>query len=493
MASLLDPVERWAGATPDAVALRDARGDVSYAVLSSAARRCAAALADRGVRHGDRVLLLAPAAPEFVVAYLGLQAAGAVVVPMNTVATGDEIGYVLADCHAVAVLAWHELGTACRDAARVAGVPWHPVEERFWESLTQHPADVVDRGRDDTAAVLYTSGTTGSPKGAEITVGNVLSAVAISQTISGAGPEDSFGTALPLFHIFGQIAVMMASLSVGAQLSLVSPFTPAAMLDRIRDDRLTVIAGVPTMWNALLVADTGHTAADLRSVRLAISGGAALPARVLRDFQEHFGCQLVEGYGMTETTALATLHRGAKPGSVGGPVARTRVEVRGADGRAVPVGEVGEVQVQGPTVMKGYWGRRDATRSVLTPDGWLATGDLGRFDEDGDLFIVDRLKDLILRGGYNVYPAEVEKVLSDCPGVLEVAVVGLPDDHLGEEIAAVVVLRPGATLHADDIVAWAGARLSRYKVPRVVRFVPELPKGATGKVLKRAIDRPSLR
>ena len=325
-----------------------------------------------------------------------------------------------------------------------------------------------------------------------ISVANILTSAVISNRISDGTPADRIGTALPLFHIFGQISVMMSALTCGGSLSLVSPFTPRSMLDRIRDDRLTVIAGVPTMWNAMLAAQTSHAPEDLQRVRLAVSGGAALPGKIARDFEARFACRLLEGYGLTETTSLGTLHRGGKPGSVGTPVPETLVDVRDDAGAPVPTGEVGEVHIKGPTVMQGYWNRPQETAAVLSVDGWLRTGDLGRFDEDGDLFIVDRLKDLIIRGGYNVYPAEVEGVLYDHPEVVEAAVVGVPHEHFGEEIAAVVVLRSGSTLTAEEVVAWAGTRLSAYKVPRIVRFTDDLPKGASGKILKRALDRTSL-
>ncbi len=487
MANLIAPVERWAAETPEAIALRDARGDLTYAALQESARRFAASLQRLGVAPGDRVVLLAPAVPEFVIAYLGIQAAGAVLVPMNTMASADEIRYVLDDAGATALVAHPDLGPAPAQAAADLAVPFHLVREHLWADDVP-PADVVQRSTDDTAAILYTSGTTGRPKGAQITVGNVLASAEISVEISAGTPDDRIGTALPLFHIFGQISVMMSALTAGGSLSLLSPFQPAAMLEMIRRDRLTVIAGVPTMWNAVLGVSEEAAGGRLDHVRLAVSGGAALPEPIARSFERRFGCELIEGYGLTETTSLGTFNRGGKPGSVGRPVPRTRVEVRDVDGLPVGPDEVGEVYIQGPSVMKGYWGRPDETAAALSADGWLRTGDLGRIDQDGELFIVDRVKDLIIRGGYNVYPAEVEEVLYGHPDIVAAAVIGVPHEHYGEEVAAVVVRRPGATLTEGEVTAWARERLSAYKIPRLVTFADALPLGPSGKILKRAID-----
>jgi long-chain acyl-CoA synthetase len=253
-----------------------------------------------------------------------------------------------------------------------------------------------------------------------------------------------------------------------------------------------MMSGVPTMWNALLHAPAGETdKEDFATLRLAASGGAAMPAEIMNAFEERFGCVILEGYGLSETTGAATfngLHRERKPSCVGIALPRCAVEIRDPDGAEVPTGEVGEVHIKGPVVMSGYWNRPEATAEVLDADGWLKTGDLGTADADGDIRIVDRVKDLIIRGGYNVYPREVEEVLYEHPDVVEVAVVGVPDEHFGEEVAAVLALRPGADFDAEAFRGWAKERLSAYKVPRRFQVVDALPKGPTGKILKRAID-----
>ncbi|MBF6364209.1 AMP-binding protein [Nocardia puris] len=494
MATVSDPVRRHAASTPDRPAVRSDRVAWSYRQLFELSSRYAGALRAAGSRPGDRILLAAPSVPEFVVAYLGIQIAGGIVVPVNTMSTRAEVEYYLIDAGCSLALAWDDLGPAVAEAAAATGVPYR--ELTAGAEADADPMPAVERDPADTAAILYTSGTTGRPKGAQLTVGNLLAGGEIGVSAARSTAADRVGTALPLFHVFGQSAVMMSCFTAGGSLSLLRRFEPAAMLTMLRRDRLTVLAGVPTMWNAMLHAAADADPADFADLRAAISGGAALPGEVARAFETKFGCTILEGYGLTETTAFGTfndLGRGAKIGYTGHAVDRMRVQIRDVDGNLCAAVEVGEIFIAGPTIMKGYWNRPEATAEVLFPDGWFRTGDLGEFDADGDLRIVDRLKDLIIRGGYNVYPGEVEEVLYEHPDVVEAAVVGVPDDHYGEEVAAVIVTVPGAALDAAEVSRWTRERLSAYKVPRIVQFADALPKGATGKILKRAIDREALR
>ncbi|MDX2590828.1 MULTISPECIES: AMP-binding protein [Streptomyces] len=494
MTSVFDPVCRHAAAAPESVALRGAVDQWTYRQLRDASARYAGALAAAGLSPGDRVLVAAPSVPEFVVAYLGIQAAGCVVVPVNTMVTRAEAEYVLGDAGCSLAIAWHALGPAVAEAAAALEAPFWTLSPSA-SVAGAPPADVVDRDRDETAAILYTSGTTGRPKGAQLTVGNLLSAGEIGAECSRVSNADRIGTGLPLFHVFGQASVLMAALTVGASMSLLARFDPASMLEMLRRDRLTIMAGVPTMWNAMLHAAGDASPADFAGLRVAVSGGASLPGEIARAFEAHFGCTLLEGYGLTETAAFGTfndLDRGAKAGYTGRAVPRMQVQVRDDDGHECPPGTVGEVHIKGPTVMRGYWNRPADTAAALSPDGWLRTGDLGETDTDGDLRIVDRIKDLIIRGGYNVYPGEVEEVLYEHPDIVEAAVIGAPDDHYGEEVAALIAARPGSQLDAAEVSSWARERLSAYKIPRIVRFVDALPKGPTGKILKRSIDRTAL-
>jgi long-chain acyl-CoA synthetase len=441
-----------------------------------------------GVMPGDRVLLVAPSVPEFPAAYYGLLAAGAAVVAVNPMATVSEIEYVLRDAGCVLAVAWHSSAAATEAAASALDIPFwslHPGEHASEASPLARPHDAAD---EDTAVILYTSGTTGRPKGAELTHSNLISCSETYTDVLRVTQDDRLGTALPLFHVFGGAVVMGTAMMNGASLSLLTRFDADATLKMIEKDRLTIFFGVPTMYNSLLQAV--DSAADISSLRLCTSGGASLPEEVLRAFKERFGAVILEGYALTETTGAATfsgLDRQRIAGSVG--IALPGIEVRIVDdqGAEVPVGEVGELIMRGPVVMKGYHGRPEATAEAIR-DGWFHSGDLGTRSVDGDIRIVDRKKDLVIRGGYNVYPREVEEVLYQHRDVVEAAVVGIPDDHLGEEVAAAVALRPGVTLSPQELRTWAEERLSAYKVPRRWVLMDELPKGATGKILKRAID-----
>ncbi|MEV0742167.1 long-chain fatty acid--CoA ligase [Streptomyces sp. NPDC050549] len=490
MPNAADAIWRHADERPDAVALR-ARGRVwTYAELRDHVAAYAGALRAEGVRPGERLLLIAPTGPEFVVVAGAAHTAGAVLITLNTMATASEVGYALDDSGARLVVAWYETAEAARKAAGERGLPFLMLRHDAQVSEGEPLPEPVERRADDTALLLYTSGTTGRPKGVELSITNLaFTAEAFGQQLT-LTPADRFATALPLFHVFGQAVCLNGTLTAGASISLLSPFEPNAMLRMVRDDQVTLIAGVPTMWNAMLHADGDFGPDDFADLRLAGSGGASLPGEVIREFQKRFGCTILEGYGLTESTgagAFNSPYHGPRTGSVGPALPGTGIEVRDPAGEVLPPGEVGEVYLTGPHIMKGYWNRPEATAADL-PDGRLRTGDLGRLDEDGFLYIVDRLKDLVIRGGYNVYPREVEEVLYGHPDIVEAAVIGVPHPHYGEEVAAVVTLRPGAALTAEDLRAWAKERLSAYKVPHLVQFVDALPKGSTGKILKRALD-----
>jgi long-chain acyl-CoA synthetase len=296
---------------------------------------------------------------------------------------------------------------------------------------------------------------------------------------------------LPLFHSFGQTCGLNTAVYAGACLTLVSRFTPEKALQVIARDRVTVFEGVPTMYVALLAAPD-RTAYDVSTLRVCVSGGAALPVEVLRGFEATFGCVILEGYGLSETSPVASFNhpdRERKPGSIGTPIRGVEMRVLDGDGQDVTAGEVGEIAIRGDNLMKGYWRRAGATAEAI-PDGWFRSGDLGRMDDDGYYFIVDRKKELIIRGGFNVYPREIEEVLYEHPAIAEAAVVGVPDVTLGEEVGAAVVLKPAADVTAEEIRDFIKAQVAAYKYPRHVWLLPALPKGPTGKVLKREIRPP---
>ncbi len=485
----------WANADsePDRIAIRSPR-TITYGELRRTNQQVAGAVRAAGISPLDRVLFIAPTIPEFAEVYYGLHASGVTVITMNVMSTATEIDYVLEDSGTSLVIAWHENAASAEQAAADRGIPFWRIDPDFSfdaEPLTEpHEHEPLD-----TALILYTSGTTGRPKGAELTAANLVDTVASFKPVLELTEDDRFGTGLPLFHVYGQCVCMNTSLSLGSSFSMVHPFHPKTMLDVMVQDQLTSMAGVPTMWNAMLHVEGEYTPEDFSAMRLASSGGASLPVEVIRAFKDRFGCAILEGYGLTETVGAATataLNGQQKVGTVGNALPGTQIEIRDGEGKVLGPNEPGEVFVKGPTVMKGYWNRPDATAAELQ-DGWLKTGDIGLLDEDGFLSIVDRVKDLIIRGGYNVYPREVEEVLWEHPDIVEVAVVGVPDEHYGEEIAAVTVLAPGSEATPESIRAWAKERLSAYKVPHLFAFVDALPKGATGKILKRAIDREQLR
>jgi long-chain acyl-CoA synthetase len=345
---------------------------------------------------------------------------------------------------------------------------------------------------DDTAVILYTSGTTGKPKGAELTHANLHgNAKTKLETLIQLTQDDVILGALPLFHSFGQTAAMNAGMMGGACLTLLPRFDGRRALEIMERDGVSVFLGVPTMYFAMLAVPQGERP-DTSSLRVCISGGASLPVEVLRAFDGQFGVQILEGYGLSETSPVASFNhpdRERKPGSIGTPIRDVQMKVFDPDDNELPAGEVGEIVIRGPNVMKGYWQRPEATAETMR-GGWFHSGDLARMDEDGYFFIVDRKKDLIIRGGYNVYPREVEEVLYEHPAVAEAAVVAVPSAALGEEVGAAVALKAGAEATPEELQAFVKERVAAYKYPRHVWLVPELPKGPTGKILKREIALP---
>jgi long-chain acyl-CoA synthetase len=299
--------------------------------------------------------------------------------------------------------------------------------------------------------------------------------------------------ALPLFHSFGQTCALNAAVAAGARLALMARFSPGDALELIERERVTVFEGVPTMYSALL-NHPERERFDVSSLRLCVSGGAALPVEVLRGFEEAFGCVVLEGYGLSETSPVACFNhpgRERKAGSIGTPIAGVEMKVVDDARNVVRRGEVGEIAIRGHNVMKGYWQRPEASAEAIDGDGWFYTGDMARVDDDGCFFIVDRKKELIIRGGYNVYPREIEEVLYEHPAVREVAVIGVPHPALGEEVGAAVALKPGVEADEAQLREFVKEQVAAYKYPRHVWFVDELPKGPTGKILKRAIEAPA--
>jgi long-chain acyl-CoA synthetase len=480
---------------PDSVAVRLGEAELTYAELDERSARLATLLAAHGVAPGDRVGVMLPNVPEFPVAYYGVLRAGAVVVPMNVLLKRREIAFYLEDSGAKLLLAWHGFAAEAAAGAEEAGAELIEVEPAaFADLLAEHEpnADVAETDESDTAVILYTSGTTGKPKGAELTHANLHRNADVSaRTTCGIESGDVVLGALPLFHSFGQTVSMNSSLLAGATLSLLPRFDPGEALATMQRDGVTHFYGVPTMYGALL-HHPDRDAYDTSALHTCLTGGASMPVEVLRGFEEAFGAAVLEGYGLSETSPVACFNHADDerlPGSIGTPIEGVEMKVVDEHDEEVAQGEVGEIVIRGHNIMKGYWQRPEATEEAMR-GGWFHSGDMARVDEQGRFFIVDRKKDLIIRGGYNVYPREVEEVLYEHPKIREAAVVGIPHPELGEEVGAAVVTMEGEELVAEAVSEYVKGHLAAYKYPRVVWFLDELPKGPTGKILKREIERP---
>ncbi len=485
-------------AAPDAPAYRFMGNATTYGELDEQSGRFAAGLREAGLEPGDVVALQLPNVPQFLTSYFGALKAGMTVLPLNPLLMAPELEFHLGDSSATMLIGFEGMHAEASKACERLGIPLYlvsfgaaplPDDVRPVSALMgAWDGEVVPRGPEDTAVLIYTSGTTGKPKGAELTHFQLYMNCTIAGQLFGYRSDDVTLAVLPFFHVFGLSSVINVAVRYGGCLSIVPRFQVGDVLDIIERDRCTVLGGVPTMLHALAQQDI--TGRDLSALRVAVSGGASLPEDIMRTFEGKYGIEVLEGYGMSETASSCSFNR---PGdrrvlSIGKPLWGVTMRVGDAFDQPLPPGRenVGEILIRGHNVMKGYLGRPEATAETLR-GGWLHSGDLGYMDEDGFYFIVDRAKDLVIRGGYNVYPREIEEVLYAHPSVAEAAVIGRPDERLGEEVVAVVALHPGAELSSEEVIAYCRERLAAYKYPREVRFLGELPKGPSGKILKSAL------
>jgi long-chain acyl-CoA synthetase len=463
---------------------------ITYSEFDAEADRVAAGLSSRGIGKGDRVAIGMHNVPHFAYAYFGILRAGAVVVPLNIMLTPPELARVLKDSGAKAVLAAPPFAQGATAAAAETGAEIFSTEA--WDRLGDRVKsfDPVAASDDDLAVLAYTSGTTGEPKGAMLTHGNLLANLRQQMAIPEAHvtDEDVLFLALPLFHIFG-LNVTMGLLAMNASTGLlIERFEPIGALHSIQEHRVTVLFGAPTMYSAW-VNTPGAEQYDLTSVRLAVSGAAPLSAEVLKGFHDLFGITIYEGYGLTETAPTLWSNRMTdipRPGSVGKPLPDVEYRLVDEEGNDVELGDPGEIVVRGPNVFKGYWQREDETERAFL-DGWFRTGDVGVLDEDGYLYLVDRKRDLIIVSGFNVFPSEVETALLQSPKIADAAVVGVPHPYTGEAVKAYVVLTEGATATEAEIIEDVATRLARFKCPQSVEIMDDLPHLLTGKVLRRAL------
>jgi long-chain acyl-CoA synthetase len=486
-------------ATPDKVMIRFAGQELTYGTVDALSDRVAVGLRRAGIGRGDVVAAQLPNLPQFPVVYFGVLKSGATFLPLNPLLKAPEISYHLRDSAARLLIGFAGMIDEAGKSVADVGVPLYGVTfpgldlpegvlpyEGLLAEAPSSDGVIEPTAAEDTAVLVYTSGTTGRPKGAELTHFQLYMNCTVAGQLFEFQDDDVALAVLPFFHVFGLSSVLNLAVRYGGILSVVPRFEPKAVLDAIESDRVTIILGVPTMLQALAAEDL--TGRDLSRLRVAVSGGASLPGEILRQFEELFGIVVLEGYGLSETASTATFNRSATERrvlSIGKPIWGVEMRIIDQDNHTLPAGadSVGEIVIRGHNLMKGYLGRPEATAEAFR-DGWFHTGDLGYVDDDGFFFVVDRSKDLIIRGGYNVYPREVEEVLFEHPDITEVAVIGKPDDRLGEEVVAVVALRDGATLAEADVIAYAKERMAAYKYPREVRFIDHLPLGPTGKVLK---------
>jgi long-chain acyl-CoA synthetase len=482
-----------AGQFPDRPAVLLDEDNLTYADLDDRSARVRGWLRQHGVEAGDRVGIMLPNVLAFPILYYGALRAGAAVVPINPLLKSREIRHYLGDSGAKVVFVWHEAMAEAAAAAAEVGSQAVRIDHTSVAEIGSWPlhTEVAGCRDEDTAVVLYTSGTTGTPKGAQLTHANMRANASVTATtLLSLTPDDVIMGCLPLFHSFGQTCGLNTAVLAGSALTLMPRFDPVTALKVIERDRVTVFEGVPTMYVAMLHA--GGEVADTSTLRMCLSGGAALPVEVLNGFADAFRVRIIEGYGLSETSPVASFNRidNSKPGSIGLPVDGVDMRVVDEAGNDVPCGRVGEIAIRGHNVMRGYWNRPEATAEAIK-GGWFHTGDIGRQDDDGFFFIVDRKNDLIIRGGFNVYPREIEEVLYEHPAVLEAAVIGIPHPTHGEEVAAAVALKPGAAATPDDLRGYVKARVAPYKYPRRLWLVDSLPKGPTGKVQKRDIAVPA--
>ena len=485
----------------DAVALISRGKRITYGELRDRVDDLRAGLVDLGVRPGDRVALVIANNWLFPVAYLAALGAGAVVVPLNPSSPTAELRAQLSRIGARVAI----VGASGRDAMSSLGAGSTPLEHVLVAEGVDLPAaiplsklagkppvPVVERDDDDLAVLIFTAGTSGSPRAAMLSHGNLRSNLEQIQRHPGrAITTDDVGLGvLPLFHIFGLNVLLGLSLYVGASVVLVERFDPASAADSIRDHKITIVAGAPPMFDSWASMSGADRRDDMASLRIVVSGAAALPAEVAERFEKRFGKPVHQGYGLTEaapTVTSSVIGSVNKLGSIGRPLPGVEVQLVDTDGEIAFAGDPGEIWVRGPNVFKGYWEDPEATERALSPDGWLRTGDVAVADDDGHLFIVDRMKDLIIVSGFNVYPAEVEDTLAEHPGIAGVAVVGVSHPHTGETVKAFVVTEAGHHLEEDQVIEFCAGRLARYKCPTKVTFVDELPQGVGGKLLRRAL------
>lgn len=482
----------------------------SYTEFDAAVSKFAHSLTEMGLKPGDHIALLLGNSPHYVISLYGSIRAGVKVIPVNPTYTPDEISYILNDGDVKAVVTidlllplFEKVSPLLQKLEQIIYCETPKDEKGDFTSLSIYSkmksfTELISSGnhlfegphldQEDVAIILYTSGTTGKPKGAMLTHKNIFSNAQDTANYLNISDHDRVIATLPMFHVFCLTVALNAPIMNGGTVIIVPRFSPGEIFEIVKKHEATVFAGVPTMYNFLLQFPNANEE-DLKSLKLCISGGASMPVALLKSFEKKFQVAVSEGYGLSEAspvTCFNPLNRPRKPGSIGTSIINVENKVVDELGNEVPVGEVGELVVRGPNVMRGYYKMPEESVHTIR-DGWLFTGDLARMDDEGYFYIVDRKKDMIIVGGFNVYPREVEEVLYSHPSVLEVAVVGVPDQNFGETVRSFVVTKPDQTVTEEELISFCAEHLAKYKIPSMIEFLEELPKNTTGKILRRAL------
>lgn len=483
-------LEKSAEQYPDKLALTFQGNQLSYRELDEQVNKLARSLRRIGVRKGDKVGILMTNSIQFVLSYYAIARLGGVIVPLNIMLKGEELRYILDDAETKVLLTMDSylktvegIRTELPKLEHVIGDVQQLIAEEIGEKVEEEvdPRDIV--------IYLYTSGTTGHPKGAMLSHYNLITNCEATKEHLELTNQDCFMCVLPMFHTFAATVCMNTPLYLGGTISIIETFIPANVLKALGEDKVTVFAGVPSMYTVLVNMDIPEGKYDLSNLCLCISGGSSMPVEVLNRVENRFGVRITEGYGLSETSPVVTMNpptEARKPGSIGIAIPGVEVKIFDDQDRELGMDEVGEIVIKGPNVMKGYYNLPEATEQAFG-SGWFHSGDVGKIDQDGFIYIVDRKKDLVIVGGLNVYPREVEEVLYTHPAIAEAAVIGVPDELRGEAIKAVVALKQGQKATEKELIKYCRDRLATYKVPRYLEFRDSLPKTGTGKILKRAL------
>jgi len=515
MLNLASVFDYSANENPDKTAVIFGGSRLSYAKIQAAINQIANGLTQLGIGKGDKVALSCPNLPYFPMVYYGVLKTGATIVPLNVLLKGREIAYHLQDCEAKAYFCFQgtpdlpmaeegfkgfQVSDECEHFWVITADPTAPSPIESTQTMAQFMSiqspvfEMAQTNPDDTAVILYTSGTTGFPKGAELSHSNMVMNARVCCQLLKLTYDDIHVVVLPVFHSFGQTVQMNAGFTMGNTQVFIARFMPEAVLDAIQNEKATVFAGVPTMYWAILAYEDKENKFDIAKIadtlRIGVSGGASLPLEIIKGMEEKYMIPIIEGYGLSETSPVVSfndLDKERRPGSIGTPIWGIEVKIFDEGNKDLPPEEVGELVTRGHCVMKGYYNKLEETAEAYKGTSWFHTGDLAKKDKDGYIYIVDRVKDMIIRGGFNVYPREIEEVLMMHPAISLAAVIGIPDKEHGEEIKALVVLKKGQQATPDEIIEWSREQMAAYKYPRMVNIRDSLPMTATGKILKKEL------